>query len=254
MSNSKRDFLNICANFNRHLLPQACLLCGAGCAHGLVCRNCDQALPRLPARRCTICALPIPDGDICGACLDHPPRYDHITAAFAYGFPVDVLIQSLKYGGNLAIAAVLGRALGKAVAEHADFIIPMPLSPQRLRERGFNQALELARSVSRVTGVPVLSHACRKVVETRPQVSLPWKERAKNVRGAFVCDADLAGKRIAVIDDVMTTGATLDELTKNLRRAGAERISGWVVARTLKQGLDSGSGIQPRHRANHADC
>ncbi|MBX9810854.1 MAG: ComF family protein [Burkholderiales bacterium] len=220
-------------DFIQRLLSQACLLCGAASRHALLCHDCDSELPRLPTMRCATCALPIPDGDICGGCLEHPPRYDRVTAVFAYDFPVDALIQAFKYGGNLAVAAVLGEALGKAVAEHADFIIPMPLSSQRLRERGFNQALEIARRVSGMTGIPVLSDACRKVTETRPQAALPWKEREKNVRGAFVCDADLDGRRIAVIDDVMTTGATLNELAKNLRRAGAAHISGWVVARTL---------------------
>lgn len=232
LSNSSHVILDICLNLRHILLPQACLLCGTACGRAPLCDDCDKALPRLPARCCTTCALPIPDGDICGACLDHPPRYDHAAAAFAYDFPVDALIHSLKYGGNLAVATALGDALGGTVTAHADFIIPMPLSPQRVRERGFNQALEIARCVSRMTGIPVLN-ACRKVMETRPQAALPWKERAKNVRGAFVCDAALGGKRVAVIDDVMTTGATLNELAKNLRRAGAVHISAWVVARTL---------------------
>jgi ComF family protein len=207
-----------------------------------LCGDCNRELPRLPAGRCASCALPIPDGDICGNCLYRPPRFDDVTAVFAYGFPVDALIHAFKYGGNLAVATVFGDALGNAVSTHADAIIPMPLSPQRLRERGFNQALEIARAVSRITGIPVMRDACRKVVETPPQATLPWKERAKNMRGAFVCDADLRGKKIAVIDDVMTSGATLNELAKNLRLAGAVHISGWVVARTLKQ--DSGFGIQ----------
>jgi ComF family protein len=114
-----------------------------------------------------------------------------------------------------------------------DAIVPMPLAPGRLAERGFNQALEIARPVARRTGIPLLPHACRKVVETAPQAALPWIERAKNVRRAFVCDAGLRGKRIAVVDDVLTTGATLNELARVLRKAGAREISGWVVARTL---------------------
>ena len=218
-------------------MPQACLLCAAQSRHTLLCEDCDRGLPRLPASRCATCALPIPDGDICGACLDHAPQYDRVTAVFAYDFPVDALIRAFKYSGNLAVATFLGDALGKSLAEHADFIIPMPLSAQRVRERGFNQSLEIARCVSRMTGIPVLNNACRKVVETRPQAALPWKERAKNVRGAFVCDADLGGKRVAVIDDVMTTGATLNELAKNLRLAGAAHISGWLVARALRKDI-----------------
>jgi len=180
-----------------------------------------------------VCALPIPDGDICGACLRSPPHYDRVTAVFSYDFPVDALIQTLKYRGNLAIASVLGKVLGDAPQERPDVIIPMPLSVARLRQRGFNQAMELARAVGKLTGIPVSSNTCRKVLDTQPQAALPWKERARNVRGAFVCDADLRGKTVAVVDDVMTTGSTLGELAKNLRRAGAIHVSGWVVARAL---------------------
>lgn len=180
-----------------------------------------------------VCALPLPDGTLCGACLAQPPRYDSTIAVFAYGFPVDALIQRYKYGGQLAIAPLFTGFLSSAVAEPADLIIPMPLSPQRLRERGFNQSLEIARGVGCLTGIPVVADACRKIVETQPQAALPWKERAKNIRGAFVCDADLRGARVAVVDDVMTSGATVNELARNLRRAGAAHISAWVVARTL---------------------
>lgn len=209
------------------------MLCSSASGGALLCAACAGDLPRLPASRCASCALPIPHGAVCGACLKHPPRYDSVSAVFAYAFPVDALVQAFKYDGNLALGAFFGEALAHALTEHADCIVPMPLAPQRVRERGFNQSLEIARHTSRLTGIPLLAAACRKVVETRPQAELPWKERAKNVRGAFVCDADLDGKKVAVIDDVMTTGATLDELAKNLRLAGAARISGWIVARTL---------------------
>ncbi len=225
-----RIILNHCVNYT---LPQACLLCGAASGRARLCEGCDAALPRLPGTRCATCALPLPDGHICGACLAHPPRYDSTTAVFAYAFPVDALIQRFKYGGSLAIGPLLSDVLGSTVAEPADLIIPMPLSPQRVRERGFNQALEIARGVGRITGIPVVADACRKIVETRPQAALPWKERTKNIRGAFVCDADLSGARVAVIDDVMTSGATVNELARNLRRAGAAHISAWVIARTL---------------------
>ncbi|MEK6594756.1 MAG: ComF family protein [Pseudomonadota bacterium] len=171
--------------------------------------------------------------------MAHPPRYDAVTAVFVYEHPVDALIQAFKYGGNLALATLLGDALGRTVAAtatgRADLIIPMPLSARRLRERGFNQALEIARRVGRMTGIPVAAGICRKVAETQPQAALPWKARAQNVRGAYVCDADLQGKKVAVIDDVMTTGATLNEIAKNLRRAGAVHISGWMVARALRK-------------------
>ena len=215
------------------LLPHSCLLCGADADAAQICAPCDAELPRLTSKRCTVCALPLATGGICGSCLDSPPRYERVIAPFAYRFPVDALIQAYKYGGRLAHAGVLGTALASVVPPDVDVIVPMPLAPRRLAERGYNQALEIARVVASVTGIPLLALACRKVVETPPQASLPWKERAKNVRRAFVCDADLRGKRVAVVDDVLTTGATLNELARVLRRAGAVEVAGWVVARTL---------------------
>jgi ComF family protein len=238
VSNFKPRFLNICIKNIQSLLPQSCLLCAARCGHMLLCAACAEQLPRLPASRCAVCAVPVA-GAVCGTCLAHPPRYDEVTAVFSYVHPLDALVQAFKYGGNLALAALLGDALGRTAAALAaprpDLLIPMPLTPRRLRERGFNQALELARRVSAVTGIPVAAAICRKVVETQPQAALPWRERAKNVRGAYVCDADLQGRKVAVIDDVMTTGATLNELAKNLKLAGAARVSGWMVARAPRK-------------------
>lgn len=120
-----------------------------------------------------------------------------------------------------------------------DFIVPMPLYPGKLRERGFNQALEIARNVSKKSGIPLLPAICERIRDTPSQTGLPWKEREKNIRGAFLCEADLTGKRIAVLDDVMTTGATLNELAKILRKCGATYVSGWVVARTLPRDSSS---------------
>ena len=174
-----------------------------------------------------------PGGAVCGACLDSPPRYARVVAAFSYGYPLDAVIRAYKYGGRVAHARLLGSALAAVATRDADAIVAMPLAPARLAERGFNQALEIARVVARITGIPLLPFACRKVVDTAPQAQLPWKERAKNVRRAFVCDADLAGRRVAVVDDVLTTGATLNELARVLRKAGAAEVAGWVVARTL---------------------
>lgn len=193
-----------------------------------------MALPRLPAALCRICALPLTAGSTCGACLARPVKYDGVNAPYAYAFPVDALIQAFKYGGNLMLAPVLAAGLGGSEASRVDALIPMPLAAPRLRERGFNQAHELARIAGRRLGLPVLAHACRKVTDTSPQAALPWKERARNVRGAFVCDVDLEGRRVAIVDDVMTTGSTLDELARILKRAGAAEVRGWVVARTLR--------------------
>jgi predicted amidophosphoribosyltransferase len=110
----------------------------------------------------------------------------------------------------------------------------MPLSDVRLRERGFNQACEVARAAARASGLRLYTDACRKVIDTPPQAGLAWKARAQNVRRAFVCDADLSGRRVAIVDDVMTTGATMNALARSVKRAGAAYVCGWVVARTLK--------------------
>jgi ComF family protein len=217
----------------RALLPQACVLCGADSGGQPICAPCDAELPRLPRGRCAVCALPLPSGAVCGACLDRPPSYTRVEAPFCYQFPVDALIRAYKYGGRLAHARSLGAALAGVVTRGVDVIVAMPLTPTRLAERGFNQAHELARIVASATGIRLLPRACRKVVDTAPQVSMPWKERAKNVRHAFACDADLTGMRVAVVDDVLTTGATLNELARVLRKAGAVEVAGWVVARTL---------------------
>jgi ComF family protein len=233
LSNYRRLFLNYWLNVGRSLLEQSCVLCGTASDGSQTCRPCTSELPRLPGKRCAVCALPLASGRLCGACLASPPRYARVVAAFSYGYPVDALIRAYKYGGRLAYSRLLGSALARAAGTDADAIIAMPLAPARLAQRGFNQALEIARVVAVATGVPLMPRACRKVVDTPPQAALPWKERAKNVRRAFVCDTDLTGRRVAVVDDVLTTGATLNELARVLRKAGAAEVQGWVVARTL---------------------
>jgi ComF family protein len=231
VSNFGTRFLNDCLNFVRW--RQTCQLCGTACEQGMLCGPCREDLPWLPARRCVQCAASLTSGRICGACLDRPPRFDRVEAVFAYRFPVDGLVRTCKYGGRLALAGLLGDELARVVTGGVDAIVPMPLAPRRLAERGFNQALEIARPVARITGIPLLRDACRKVTDTPPQAALPWDERARNIRRSFACDADLRAKRIAVVDDVLTTGATLNELARVLRRAGAAEVHGWVVARTL---------------------
>ena len=232
MSNWTVSVLDGCARFIQRTLAPHCVLCGVRGAHSRLCAPCAASLPRLPGARCRICALPLTSGDVCGGCIQHPPAYDSVSAPFAYAFPVDTLIHALKYGGNLSLAPLLANALAAVSPPPVDALIPLPLAAGRLRERGFNQAQELARIAGRKLGIRVLPHACRKVADTPPQAGLPWKERARNVRATFVCDADLTGMRVAIVDDVMTTGATLNELARNVKRAGALHVSGWMIART----------------------
>jgi ComF family protein len=235
LSNRQDGVFDYCAKLARRALAEACVLCGTGATGASrFCTPCFAALPRIERERCRICALPLTSGAVCGACLAEPPHYDAVCAAYAYDFPVAALIHAYKYGGNLSLARVLAHELAGGAPREFDALVPMPLSAARLRERGFNQAHELARTIGRKLRLPVLAHACRKVRDTAPQAALEWSARRSNVRGAFVCDADLAGLRVGVVDDVMTTGATLDELARVLKRAGAAQVRGLVVARTLR--------------------
>jgi ComF family protein len=159
------------------------------------------------------------------------------VAALSYDFPLDALIHGVKYGHQLALIPPLGTALAQRVLAHPrpDLLIAMPLHPLRLRERGFNQALELAKVIAKLHDIPLLPKGAERIRATAPQVGLPWKERAGNLRGAFAATTDLTGKHVAMVDDVMTTGASLHELALALRRRGAREISAWVVARTLER-------------------
>ncbi|MDH5534220.1 MAG: ComF family protein [Betaproteobacteria bacterium] len=227
----------------QRLIPQQCLLCGSWLPleqlgqhpRTVWCAACDHDLPRLPASHCHVCAVPLPSGEICGACLKRPPRFARVSAALVYRYPADALIHAFKYGANLALADPMADLLADVLTDGADIIVPLPLAPNRLRERGFNQAHEIGRRIARRTGIALAGAVCRKVLDTAAQAALPWKERARNVRGAFVCEADLSGLTVAVVDDVMTSGATLNELARTLRRAGASRVIGWVVARAVRR-------------------
>jgi len=193
------------------------------------------ALPELAGARCPVCALPTLASRTCGRCLQRRPAYDHVACALRYAFPADALVMGLKYRNSLAFARPLAARLASALDHEArpDVIVPMPLTPARLAERGFNQAAELARLVASEFGLRLSPALVRRSRDGFAQASLPWKERARNVRGAFRCDEDVAGKRVAVVDDVMTTGATLNEVATVLKRSGATEVIGWIGARTL---------------------
>ncbi len=173
--------------------------------------------------------------DLCGRCLSQTPAFDHTVAAFSYSFPLDKLIQALKYRDRLILVNFLAEAVMQRITLLPDCMVAMPLHPLRLRERGFNQSLLLARRIARDLQIPLLANACERVRNTPPQSALPWKERDKNMRQAFACTApaDLSDKHVAIVDDVMTTGASMGELASALKRAGAREVSAWVVARTL---------------------
>ncbi len=209
-----------------------CLLCGEESGPELLCAACAAELPAL-AEHCPQCALPSPAGAVCGSCLDRPPHYDRTLALWRYEFPCDRLVQALKYRARLALSGFFARSLASRPLPEVDLVVPMPLHPKRLAERGFNQALEIARDLARRLGRPIEPRGVLRVKDTLPQTKLPYEERAKNVRGAFLCKLDLSGASVAVVDDVMTTGATLNELARALKRAGATRVENFVIARTV---------------------
>lgn len=216
------------------LLPRDCLLCNAASGDAVLCPACADHLPCLTAERCPICALPTPQAQVCGACLKQAPYFDATAAVWRYDFPLDRMIQSLKYSRRLASVDFFGAALMALPRSSADVILPVPLSAQRLAQRGFNQSVEIARPLARQLGIPLELKNIHRYRDTTPQASLPWKERAKNIRHAFECKVGLNGKTVLVIDDVMTTGATLNELARTLKAHGAARVENCVLARTLR--------------------
>ena len=217
------------------MLPQDCFLCAASSGDSLLCPSCTDSLPRLTSERCPVCALPTPASATCGACLKQAPHFDATQAVDRYECPADRLVQALKYAHHLACADFLGKALVKPPTPlRPDLIVPVPLAAARLAQRGFNQALELARPLARVLVAPLEINRIHRCRDTTPQAGLPWKERAHNIRHAFECEIDLAGRTVLLVDDVMTTGATLDELARTLKARGAARVENLVLARALR--------------------
>ncbi len=234
MSILKHLFFDICTKMQQLLPKQPCILCGAP-SHDVWCNACDAALPCLSSAHCPVCALPTFDGLICGQCLQQAPHFKRTLAVYAYAFPLNKLVLALKYGEKFHLAELLGAKLAHRVTLRPDCVVAMPLHPTRLQQRGFNQSLQLARGIARQLSLPLLPWACQRIRYTASQSTLPWKERDKNVRKAFKCSAEVSGRHVAIVDDVMTTGSTLNELALALLNAGASEVSVWVVARTLPQ-------------------
>lgn len=218
------------------LLPQDCLLCLAPASDALLCAACAAALPVLAAASCRRCALPLSEaGRLCGRCLQRPPHFDALLALHPYAFPVDALVQRLKYAGELAVAGYFSAALAaRCRSIGADAVLAMPLHRRRASERGYNQALEIARPLARALALPLLYDACARCRDTKAQEGLKPQARRANVRHAFVAEKRAVDQRhILLIDDVATTGASLDACARALKQAGASRVSAAVIARTL---------------------
>ncbi len=240
-------------------MPSVCVLCGdpgnhlnnnpdysfdgpylhnPGATQSLdLCKHCQNELPQLISA-CARCAEPlsasITADALCGRCQTQPPAFERCLAMFAYQPPVDHLLQALKFNGRLEMARLLGELMGhwleEVIDSRPDVLIPVPLHAGRLRERGFNQAVELARPIARHLGLSIDNHCSRRIKTTAPQSDLSRKQRIRNVKGAFEALKPVSG-HVAVIDDVMTTGSTAHEFAKTLIRAGATSVDVWVCAR-----------------------
>jgi ComF family protein len=230
------------------LLPSSCALCGAGCA-GVVCAPCRDHFCLPVTNRCARCANPlavIRTCDSCGtcdSCLAYPPSYDATVAAADYAAPLDHLVLQLKFSARLPLAPWFAEMLRDAVLARPglplpDLLCPVPLGPARLVERGYNQALEIARPLARLLGTALSPQLAVRQLDTRAQSGVSPHERAENIRGAFaIADPELVeGRHVGLVDDVMTSGHTLEELAATFKRFGAARVTNLVFARTPPRG------------------
>lgn len=225
--------------YNRHgLYPPRCTLCGQpGAGSRDLCSGCLADLPRNDLA-CLRCGAPLHNGaTLCGPCHHALPPFVQSTIPFRYAPPLDHLLQQLKFHQRLHLAPLLGGMLADAVAARdeplPELILPVPLHNTRLRERGYNQAVELARPLAQQLAIPFAHDRLKRIRRTAAQTSLKGKERRKNLRGAFAVTGKLPG-HVAILDDVVTTGATATELARTLKRNGVEIIEIWAVARAGK--------------------
>jgi ComF family protein len=223
------------------VLPPTCIRCGCAGRPPLfdLCESCEADLPG-NANPCQTCGLPLaPDASgTCRTCSQRRWHFDSVVAPYLYEYPVDRLVQRFKYEGRLevgrALATLLGRAVQSSRAARPEALVPVPLARSKLRSRGFNQALELARPVSMALALPMRPDLCERVRVTADQAGLRARERRRNVKGAFAVAGTVVPRHVALIDDVLTTGSTCGELARVLKAAGAGRVDVWVVARALR--------------------
>lgn len=224
------------------LLPDSCILCLRDSTR-CICPDCTTQFLTCDRPRCPQCARPLPGNSVavtsCGACLSHPPAFDCTITAVDYLAPIDRIVMALKYGGKPGIGRPCADAIWTALKQHhslPDLLCPVPLGPKRLAQRGYNQALELARPLSQMSAIPLHAALMVRVRETEAQAMLAARLRHRNIKSAFTLMPEaiplVSGAHVGVIDDVMTTGATLAEVAATLKRFGASRVTNIVFART----------------------
>ena len=221
-------------------LPPRCVLCGQLGHEGKdLCRGCASELPYM-GYACQRCAIPLSQSGVCGACQKSPPSYDAAVALFLYEEPVDYLICALKFEQKLYCARLLGTLMADRARDGAlfpgelpDLILPVPLHSKRMRQRGFNQSLELIRPLATARKIAVKPDLVRRCVDTEPQSGMDAVARRRNLQGAFEVVGDVHGAHIAIVDHVMTTGSTVETLARTLKRAGASQVTVLVCARAV---------------------
>ncbi|SRR5579883_402879 len=218
------------------LLPFACILCGGKGENISLCKACYYDLPVLK-NACPVCAKPLTIGKTCGNCLNGQP-FDRTFALYFYEQPIIHLIMNLKFGQALEHAELLGQLLAENIRDHwyfqkrlPDCLIPIPLHPKRLQERGFNQALELARPLARTLNIHLDYYSCKRIKYTAAQATLDAEERHENIKNAFHVAQNFSYRHVAVLDDVITTGFTMAEFCATLKKSGVETIDVWCIAR-----------------------
>lgn len=226
------------------LLPLRCVVCEMqrGTPLTSLCGECEADFFPASRTRCERCAISMPAAHagghrICGQCLADAPHFDATTTLAEYVSPIDGMIKALKFTARLDLAAFFGRLLALRVpapltGARDAIVIPVPLAFERVRQRGFNQSHHIARAFAAANDKRLVVDRVLRVRHTPPQQALALKERRRNVRGAFAVEGDVDGQFVFVVDDVMTTGSTLDEVARVLKRAGAARVHNLIVART----------------------
>lgn len=216
------------------LLPGHCALCATPSGHAALCAACENDLPLPVGACCPRCAEASPAHAVCASCLRDDPAYDASIAAWPYAFPIDHLVQALKFRQHLLLGPWFADHIARLIGHGGgliDAVVPMPLHPARLARRGYNQAIEIARPLARRLDRPLLLDTCRRTRETPQQATLDRASRRENLVGAFSCSGDLSGQTLLLVDDVMTTGASAHAVAQALKAAGAARVLVAVAAR-----------------------
>ena len=228
-------------------LPNLCALCG-NLSHTTLCAGCDEAYWNESRLRCTVCAVPLSSlrwaagtQYRCADCIGEPPPFDATFALADYRAPLDTLAVGLKFRARLMLAREFAQRLARLaqdswqdLTEWPDVIVPVPLASKRLTERGYNQAWQIARPLARALDVRSDATLLNRVIHTAPQSRLDLDARRLNVGRAFKVAGPVQGLHVGIVDDVMTTGATLEALARTLKAAGARRVTNFVALRTPK--------------------